>query len=122
MADFADEVPMRIHRGNSHLTYDGTPEITGEFVNWLSTTTKRRREYDSAMDSQLRVKRAMRILRGVAPREHDVMWRTLRGDSVQSTMEWLNERAERQGHPERYSLKDVVVLICSGTDKLAFWY
>lgn len=62
------------------------------------------------------------MLRKVAPREHDVVWKVLRGEDVQSIREWLNVRAETQGHPERYSMKDATVLIVSGVDKLAAWY
>lgn len=118
--EFRDEVPLKMH--NIHdLADDGTPRLTGEFSDWLYRGGKQRRD-EMPTDARLRLKRAMRALRGVAPREHDVMWRTLRGESVPSTAAWLNERAVAQGHPERYSEKDVVVLIVSGTDKLAIWY
>jgi hypothetical protein len=64
----------------------------------------------------------MRNLRKVAPREYDVMRRAFTGESVEQISEWLNERAIRGGHPERYSLKDTVVLLASGADKLAVWW
>ena len=119
--EFRDEIPLKMH--NLHdLAADGTPRLTGEFSDWLYRGAQRRRQDESPTDATLRLKRAMRVLRGVAPREHDVMWRTLRGESVESTLAWLNDRAERGGHPERYTTKDVIVLIASGTDKLALWY
>lgn len=113
-----DEFPMRIHdRG---FAEDGSHQWSGEFSRWI-TRSSRRRDDEDHPDTRLRLTRLMRRLREVAPREHDVLWMILRGDRVQDVCTWLNARAIRQGHPERYSLKDTVVLIVSGVDKLAYW-
>ena len=119
MPELVGEAPLKIHQQHA-LAADGTPALTGQFADWLMRG-KRRSPKDPS-DELLRLRRAMRILRTVAPREHDVTWRVLRGEGVMEIHRWLNERAETQGHPERYTPKDVVVLIVSGVDKLAFWY
>ena len=114
-----EELPRRIHQ--RALAADGSPQLTGEFISWLQRGTG----FDPnahPLDAPLRLKRAMRMLRGVAPREHDVVWRVLRGDDVKTIHKWLNDRAESLGRPERYSEKDTLVLIVSGVDKLALWY
>jgi hypothetical protein len=81
-----------------------------------------KRDDEDMPDTRYRLTRAMRKLRKVAPREHEVMWRILSGETVPDVCTWLNDRAIRHGHPERYSIKDTVVLVVSGSDKLAFWY
>lgn len=120
MPELAEELPLKIHV--HALAEDGAPAWSGEFADWLQKGTRRRRKDAHPTDQPLRLKRAMRILRGVAPREHDVLWKVLRGENVAQIRAWLNDRAERQGHPERYSERDVAVLIVSGVDKVAFWY
>ena len=114
-----DEAPVRIHQ--KALAPDGSPQLAGEFLSWLQRGSWQD-PHEHPTDAPLRLKRAMRELRQVAPREHDVVWKALRGDSVEEIRSWLNVRAESQGHPERYSLKDVTVLIASGVDKLSTWY
>lgn len=117
--ELGDELPLKIHQ--RALAEDGAPQLSGEFVSWLQRGVGFRPDQHPT-DAPLRLKRAMRMLRKVAPREHDVVWKVLRGEDVQSIREWLNVRAETQGHPERYSMKDATVLIVSGVDKLAAWY
>jgi hypothetical protein len=114
-----DELPLRIHQ--RALAQDGTPQMAGEFLSWLQRGSGVR-PGEHPTDSPLRLKRAMRMLKQVAPREHDVVWKALRGESAEEIQAWLNARAESQGHPERYSLKDATVLIVSGVDKLSIWY
>lgn len=117
--EWKNEFPWRIHERG--FAGDGTPAMSGEFFRWL-TRTEYRRDDEDLPDTTMRLTRAMRKLRKVAPREHDVMWRVLKGESVSGVRDWLNWRAEKNGHPERYSLKDTMVIIASGADKLAFWY
>lgn len=116
--EWQGETPIRLHRRMPAA--DGTPDFTSEFIDWLN----RERLSDDALatDSKLRFTRAMRTLRKIAPREYDVMHRVLAGHTTEAIRDWLNDRAVRGGHPERYSLKDTVVLIVSGADKLAAWY
>jgi hypothetical protein len=118
-AKWNEETPGRIHK--STLAEDGTPTWTGEFYSWVAKGPWWRGD-DSPASSSLRLTRAMRSLRKVAPREYDVMRRAFTGESVEQICEWLNDRAIRGGHPERYSLKDTVVLLASGADKLAAWW
>lgn len=117
--ELSDELPLKIHQ--RALAQDGSPQLSGEFVSWLQRGTGFNPDAHPT-DAPLRLKRAMRMLREVAPREHDVVWRVLRGEDVSTIHAWLNERAESLGHPERYSEKDTVVLIVSGVDKLSTWY
>ena len=110
---------MRIHqRGYAE---DGTPAMAGEFTRWLNRGIDKRDDEDSS-ETKLKLTRAMRRLRKIAPREHEVLWKILAGESVGEVHVWLNDRAIRQGHPERYTVKDTMVIIVSGVDKVAFWY
>ena len=110
--------PMRIH--DRRLGEDGTPVFSSEFIAWFYRAWND--DDILATDSRMRLARAMKRLRDLAPREYDVMRRVLDGKSPPEICAWLNERAERGGHQERYSLKDTVVLIVSGSDKVAAWY
>jgi len=117
--EWRDEFPMRIHERG--FAEDGTPAMTGEFMRWLNRGITKRDDEDLS-DTRLRLTRAMRRLRKVAPREHEALWLILRGQSIADVSRWLNERAIRLGHPERYSMKDTMVIVASGVHKLAFWY
>jgi hypothetical protein len=111
-------MPMRIH--DRRLAADGTPEFSSEFLAWVCRAW---RDDDAlATDARMRLTKGMKMLRDIAPREHDVIRQVLDGRPAEEIREWLNDRAIRGGHPERYSLKDTVVLIVSGSDKLAAWY
>jgi hypothetical protein len=114
--EWNDETPRRIHQRT--LGQDGRPSWSPGFSSWLSSGPYR----PSNPDARLRLTRAMRYLREIAPREHDVMHRVFAGESPEQISDWLNDRAIRGGHPERYSAKDAMVLIASGADKLAVWY
>jgi hypothetical protein len=119
-AKWQEETPPRIHQRT--LGEDGTPLWDGEFFSWM-TRGSWFRHYDEAPSSdRLRLTRAMRNLRRIAPREYDVLRRAFTGETAQQICDWLNERAIRGGHPERYSLKDTVVLMASGLDKVSHWY
>ena len=118
-AEWQGEHPLRIHM--RALGPDGCPQLAPEFLRWLSRGTERARDEDHS-ETKLRLTRSMRNLRNIAPREHDVLHRVFAGETTEQICDWLNERAIRGGHPERYSLKDTVVLIVSGVDKLAVWY
>ena len=117
-SEWRDETPLVVHR--RQLDGGGTPGWSGEFMGWI-TRDERGRDYEPQSEERQRVTRAMRMLRKVAPREHETLWRIFSGESVEQVCAWLNERSIRHGHPERYSMKDTVVIIVSGVDKLAFW-
>lgn len=117
--EWRDEFPMRIHERG--FAEDGTPAWTGEFTKWVTRGTRKHDDEDHP-ETKLRLTRAMRRLRKVAPREHEVVWKVLSGDTVPDVCAWLNDRAIRGGHPERYSQKDTMVILASGVDKIAFWY
>lgn len=117
------ESPLKIH--SRDLDHGGTPRWTPLFVGWLL----RGPQYDSTdqhrndPQTRLRLTRAFRTLRHVAPREFEVLYRMMVLDeSVESTQAWLNARAERGGHHERYSAKDVIVIVISAIDKITYWY
>lgn len=117
--EWRDEIPMRIHERG--FAVDGTPAMTREFQAWLMRGVEKRPDEDLS-DTRLKLTRAMRKLRKIAPREHEAVWRILAGASVADVCQWLNDRAIRHGHPERYSLKDTTVIVMSGVHKLAYWY
>lgn len=109
------EIPTRIHgRG---IDGNGAPEWSPAFLAWISKEAKAKR----SPDETLRVKRAMRMLRREAPREYEVVYRAILGETIEQIAQWLNDRAIRGGHPERYSLKDAVFLLISGVDKVSLW-
>ena len=118
-ARWSEEIPSKIH--GSTLGDDGRPRWDGEFAAWMVKGPWWRGD-DSPASAQLRITRAMRNLRKVAPREYDVIRRAFTGESVEQINAWLNDRSIRGGHRERYTRKDTVVLIVSGVDKLAHWY
>lgn len=118
-AEWNLETPGRIHQ--HALGADGRPAMTAEFSSWLFAEAGRWQGQDASL-STLRLTRAMKSLRKVAPREYDVMRRAFNGESARQICGWLNDRAIAGGHPERYSIKDTVVLLVSGCDKLAAWF
>jgi len=117
--EWRDDMPMTIHE--HALDRGGVPRYSGEFIGWLTRNEGGRSAYPDQSDARFRITKAMRTLRKVAPREHETLWRIFSGETVEQVCLWLNERAIRHGHPERYSTKDTVVIIVSGVDKLAYW-
>ena len=117
--EWRDDHPIRIHQ--HAIGADGAPAYAPEFMEWLGRGTAKARNEDHS-ETKLRLTRAMRNLRNVAPREYDVLHRVFAGETTEQIRDWLNDRAVQGGHPERYSLKDTVVLIVSGVDKLTLWY
>jgi hypothetical protein len=109
-----EEIPVRIHtRGFDEA---GNPQLHPEFVAWLNGQ-------GSNSASRTRLTTAMRRLRKQSIREYEVAYRVIvLGERPEGTMAWLNERAIRNSKPERYSLQDTEVIICSAVDKLLSWY
>lgn len=120
-ADFHGELPERIH--SSDTAADGSLRWDSGFMDWL-TNEQRRHEGVGKPNptARYRVTKALRMLRKENPREYECVYRVVAlGDTVEGVCAWLNDRAERGGHPERYTLKDATVLIISGVDKMSHW-
>lgn len=107
------EEPLRIH--SSSLAEDGTFEWHPAFAAWISGNRRN-------SDQRARLTASMRILRQYSIREYEVAYRVIvNGEPLERTTEWLNERAIRNGKPERYTLHDTRVIICSAVDKILAW-
>lgn len=115
-AEWHQELPQRIH--GRAIDRAGAPQWTDEFARWMTRDDAegaygRRRN----PEGRLRVTRAMRALRKEAPRQYEVLYRIMvNGDSIASTTVWLNERAIRGGHPERYRTGDTLAILQSSID------
>ncbi len=65
----------------------------------------------------------MRGLRKVAPRQYEVLYRIMvNGESIETTTSWLNARAIRGGHPERYRPGDTLVILQSSINWVEHHY
>ena len=115
--DWNLEIPHRIH--SRDIGDDGAPAWHHDFSNWLDGKTNNTRN----PERRLRTTRAFRRLRKVAVREYEVLYRMIvLGNSLDQVAEWLNERAIRNGKPDRYNRDLVMVLVISGIDKVrTFW-
>lgn len=117
-AEWHRDVPTQIHTGS--LDAGGAPQLHPDFMQWL---TAQGSPAHRNTDGRMRLTKAMRQLRTEGPREYDVVYRVMvAGSSIQETTDWLNDRAIRGGHPERYTLKDTTMILISGVDKVAHWY
>ena len=110
-AEWFQEIPRTIH--SSALDEAGTPEWSSEFSKWLlRTETREERQGKRNPDGRLRLTKAMRTLRDHSPRAYEVFYRVLvLNDSIESTTRWLNARAIRGGHPERYRNGDTLAIV-----------
>lgn len=114
---WASNVPIRLH--TRELDDAGNPNLHPEFLHWLDGTSGR----SSGSEDRARLKRAMKRLRERSIREYEVLYRVMvHGDSIPEVAEWLNERAIRGGHPERYRPKDALVILYAAVDKVHDWY
>ena len=110
-AEWHQDVPLQIHTKQLEKG-TGAPQWAPEFARWITG-----RSNSQNPDGRLRVTRAMRSLRQVAPRQYEVLYRIMvLGDSVASTTAWLNNRAIRGGHPERYRIGDTLAILQSSVD------
>lgn len=121
---FADEwrrdpPPTQTHTDG--LSEDGTPQWTQAFAGWISNAP--------GSEGHHRTTAVMRRLRRIAPREYEVLVRTLLvGETIERTTDWLNERAQRNdiplpaGRDVHYRLKDTVALMMAGIGYAqAYW-
>lgn len=119
--EYMAEIPMRIHsRGTDDGHGLGGPPYHPQFEAWLKAGEPNERRVD---DHRMRVTRAFRKIRQIAPREYFVLQLICakRMDIVEVTR-IMNERAEKGGHPERYTPMVVTVLLSSALDKAEKWY
>jgi hypothetical protein len=117
-AEWHQDLPMHIH--TRAIDSAGAPQWHEEFARWLT-----RDGYNNPRnpDGRLRVTRAMRLLRKAAPRQYEVLYRIMvLGESIESTTAWLNARAIRGGHPERYRQGDTLVILQSSVDWIEYHY
>jgi hypothetical protein len=121
-AEWHSDIPMRIH--SRETDRGGTPAYTHDFARWLTRSDiPDAGSYRRNPESRMRVTRAFRALRKIAPREYEVLYRVMvLGESLRGCTEWLNARAIKGGHPERYVIKDTICIIVSGIDKMQHWY
>lgn len=116
--EWYQEVPQRLH--SRDIDDGGAPQWHPEFLYWL-TRNKHSQQRNPA--GRLRVTQAMRSLRKVAPRQYEVLYRIMvLNDSVEATTQWLNERAIRHGHPERYRKGDTLAILQAGVDWVSHHY
>jgi hypothetical protein len=119
-----EEIPLRIHARD--VSEGGTPEWHPDFAKWLGIdyygkkSDQRWREHP---EPRVKTTRAFRKLRKASPREFEVVYRTaILGIPFAETVRWLNERAERNQKPDRYTEEDALMLLVCGTDKIASWF
>lgn len=144
--EWYSEAPTKLHTSSRSFGDDGAPELTTAFRSYLdeSLVAKRREERPRGphdlYSPRRKVTSAFRTLRARAPREYDVMacmvvvdrvglFADPHGDALErqfndalaATAQRLNRRAERTGHPERYTPDDVLALVISAVHKLDLW-
>lgn len=112
--EWHQELPQKLH--GRELDDMGAPQWHPEFSRWLLRhETREERHGHRNPDGRLRVTKAMRGLRKEAPRAYEVLYRVMvLGASIESTTQWLNERAIRGGHPERYRNGDTLAIVQAG--------
>ena len=98
IAEFAREwrreAPLKMHSGTA-LGLDGDPQWHPDFDRWVGAIGGGGAHHSNP-EGRLRLTRAMRQLRTVAPREYDVIYRVMvLGEDPEKTMYWLNDRAIR---------------------------
>lgn len=115
---YEEAVPERIH--SRDLDHDGKPDWSSEMYSFMTSTDRRE---TTAEPGKIRLRRAMKRLRNRSLREYEVVYRVMvMGESVAQVTTWLNDRAERGGHPERYTPAKTTVIVFAAVDKLCAWY
>ena|SRR5437868_2356598 len=118
-AEWHQDIPLKLHTGQLEKG-TGAPQWHPEFARWLSGN---RGEGPRNPEGRLRVTRAMRALRKEAPRQYEVLYRIMvLGESIESTTTWLNARAIRGGHPERYRRGDTLAILQASIDWVEHYY
>ena len=128
-ATYYEELPTRIHmRGTDDGHGLGGPPFHPEFLAWLEAGAEKKNgdPAESARrlaDHRLRVTRAFRKVRKMAPTEWFVLQLVCihHLDLVQ-VVEVMNQRAEQRGFEERYTALGVAALLASALDKAGKFY
>jgi hypothetical protein len=120
-AYWKQEIPLRIHSRDTGD--DGAPAWHAEFARWMFAPASNDRRWDDHHEPRVRTTRAMRKLREQHPREYEVLYRSaILQIPLTVTVNWLNDRAERNNKPERYTLRDTVMILMVAADKVACWW
>ena len=115
---YVEGVPLRIH--SRDISPDGAPEWSDAMRRLMTGIEKRETTEEPG---QVRLRRAMKRLRGRSLREYEVVYRVMvMGESVPAVTIWLNTRSEEGGHPERYSQVATSTIVYAAVDKLCAWY
>lgn len=126
LAEFDREVPIRIH--SRDIADDGAPQWNKEFAAWLTAKDSDTNSYITNPEHRLRTRRAMRKLRSTSVRGFEVTWRVMNGERVESTVRWLNDRAERNaiplppGRQVHYTVKDGLAILYSSLTFMEWAY
>lgn len=137
-----DETPIKMH-SSKNFAADGTPEWTEEFARWISRRSERDDRPDDLEErsprdlrgpyqntpQRTRTTSAFRKLRRQAPQEFLVAYDLCvlfpphlddeMHDVFSAIAGRLNDRAERKGFPERYSIETVSILAFSAIHKIS---
>lgn len=115
----ASSIPMRMT--SKEVDPSGGRQWSPELRSYLTGDDDLKPwQHDS---DQRRLKRALKRVRERSIREYEVLHRVLElGESVADITAWLNQRAIRGGHPERYTTAATVVIIFAAVHKLQEWY
>jgi hypothetical protein len=101
----------------------GAPQWHPDFARWLTRDDLNDQRWRDNPEPRIRTTRAVRKLREKYPREYEVMYRIVMLDhSVAQTQAWLNERAIRNGKPERYNREAVLLYLLNGAEKTHAWW
>ena len=121
--EWRGEIPLRIHDRSKDR--GGAPQWSSDFRRYITAKTSNNERNPEA---RLRTTRAFRLLRRKAVREFEVVYRivvlgggTVSTQSLDETAEWLNTRAIRGGHADRYTNEHVLIMLHSGLDKVVKW-
>jgi hypothetical protein len=117
-----DELPMRLH--SREVSDGGTPEWHHDFARWIGRADQfNDQRWAQNPEPRVKTTRAFRKLRTRSPREYEVVYRTaILRIPFDETVEWLNARAIRGGHPDRYDTDAALMLLICGVDKIATWF
>lgn len=117
-----EELPIRIH--SRDVSEGGTPEWHRDFALWVGRADQfDDRRWAQHPEPRVKTTRAFRKLRSRSPREYEVVYRTaILKIPFSDTVQWLNDRAIRHGHPDRYDVDAALMLLVCGVDKIATWF
>ncbi len=114
------DLPMVLH--SREIDGNGAPQWSPAWRAILTAETSRPR-YGHEEHPATRLRKAMKRIRNTSIREYEVLFRVLNsGEPVPEVTKWLNERAIRGGHPERYTDRSTMVILYAAVAKLHEWY